>query len=391
MPADLYDVLGVPNDASADAIKRAYRGRVREYHPDQNDHPDGDEQFKLVRTANDVLSDPAERKTYDRLGHREYVEKHLDSLPPVSVFPDDALPEDSTTDESATSGSTTDSTTTSTTSAATNTSDSRGSDSRTSGSRSSSGSNSTASGRSGYGSAGADGSSSTGRSSSNQSSERSSSAQSSSTSQSPTEERSATEGASSDTDGRSTTAGADRSSWDAATNTTQSATSDSTVSAGERRRRGLKRWYGVVAVALLVYLGGLAAYAYPRLGAMQGFVADVTASPVSALMGAFPLVPPSEYVLGAVRTATAGTPALGLLLLAGTILLPLVVLTAIGQFGRGAAWLYAVPSLGPAVCIAVWTVVAVPTAVALLGLVVLPVLSGGGFLVDVGRYLRATR
>jgi curved DNA-binding protein CbpA len=387
MPADLYDVLGVPDDASAEELKRAYRGRVREYHPDQNDHPDGDAQFKLVKTANDVLSDPAERKTYDRLGHREYVEKHLDGLPPVSVFPDDALPDDSTTDESTASGATTDSTATSTTSTATDTSGSRTTGSRTTDSGASSGSSSTASSRDGYGSAGTDNSSSTDRSSSSQSS----SGRSSSTTQSSTEARSATEGASNDTDSQTTTAGADRSSWDAATNTAQSATTESTVSAGERRRRGLKRWYGVVAAALLVYLGGLGAYAYPRLGALQSFVGEVTASPVSALTGAFPLVPPSEYVVDAVRAATAGTPALGLLLLAGTILLPLVVLTAIGQFGRGAAWLYALPSLGPAVCLAVWSVVAVPTAVALLGLVVLPVLSGSGFLVDVGRYLRATR
>ncbi|TKX40294.1 DnaJ domain-containing protein, partial [Halorubrum sp. ARQ200] len=47
MPADLYDVLGVPDDAAAEELKRAYRKRVREYHPDVNDHPEGDAQFKL--------------------------------------------------------------------------------------------------------------------------------------------------------------------------------------------------------------------------------------------------------------------------------------------------------------------------------------------------------
>jgi curved DNA-binding protein CbpA len=385
MPADLYDVLGVPDDASAEELKRAYRGRVREYHPDQNDHPDGDAQFKLVKTANDVLSDPAERKTYDRLGHREYVEKHLDGLPPVSVFPEDALPDDGTTDESTT-GTTTDSTATSSAGPATDTSGSRTTASRTTDSSASGGSSRTASDRGGYGSAGTDGSSSTGRSSSGQSS-----AAGSSSGRSTAERSAAAEETSSDTDSRTTTAGADRSSWDAATNTAQSAAAESTVSAGVRRRRGLKRWYGVVAAALLAYLGGLGAYAFPRQGTLRTFVGDVTASPVSALTGAFPIVPPSEYVIGAVRAATAGTPAVGLLLLAGAILLPLVVLTAVGQFGRGAAWLYALPSLGPAVCLAVWPFVAVPTVVGLLGLVVLPVLSGGGFLVDVGRYLRATR
>mgnify|MGYP006291416987 CR=1 FL=1 len=88
MPTDFYDVLGAPADASSDELKRAYRSRVREYHPDVNDHPEGDAQFKLIRRANDVLTDAAERKDYDRMGHREYTNKRLDDLPPFSVFPE---------------------------------------------------------------------------------------------------------------------------------------------------------------------------------------------------------------------------------------------------------------------------------------------------------------
>jgi len=153
----------------------------------------------------------------------------------------------------------------------------------------------------------------------------------------------------------------------------------------------LKRWYGVVALSLFVYLGGLGIYALPRQAALRNAVADAVAAPVSTLLGPFPLEPPAAYLLTAVQTMQAGTPALGGVLLAGAVLLPLVVLTTVGRFGRGAAWMYAVPSLGPAVTLAIWPVVAVPTWAALVGLILLPVLSGGGFLVDVGRYLRATR
>ncbi|WP_049980463.1 DnaJ domain-containing protein [Halolamina rubra] len=387
MPADLYDVLGASDDAAAEEIKRAYRDRVREYHPDVNDHPDSDAQFKLVRTAHDVLSNPAERKTYDRLGHREYVERNLDELPPIAVFPDEDLPDDVSADDSGSSGTSTSSATGRTTSSTSSTSSTSASSSttgasttgRSSGSRSETRTGSdtdtdrSSSSRSGYGNAGNDGSAS---------------------------EASTAGGASSGTtdigsqsaDRSSTSTGSDESSWEAATNSAQSATSSSsTVPAGVRRRRGLKRWYGVVALSLVVYLGGLGVYAMPRQAALRGAVADAIAAPVPTLLGPFPLSSPTAYLLTAARAVQAGTPTLGLVLLAGTVLLPLVVLTTVGRFGRGAAWMYAIPSLGPAVTLAVWPVVAVPTAAALVGLLVLPVLSAGGFLVDVGRYLRATR
>ncbi|NHX36243.1 MULTISPECIES: DnaJ domain-containing protein [Halolamina] len=386
MPADLYDVLGAPDDAPAEEIKRAYRERVREYHPDVNDHPDGDAQFKLIRTAHDVLSNPAERKTYDRLGHREYVERNLDDLPPVSVFPDEDLPDGVSANDtgagtesstaSATAGTTsTTGTSASSTSTTTGRSTGSGSDTRTgTDTRTDRSSN----GR-GYGSTETNGTRGSGDSSADASTAGGGSA-------------TTADAASQTADRNSSSAGSDASSWDAATSSAQSATSSSSsVPAGVRRRRGLKRWYGVVALSLLVYLGGLVVYALPRQAALRGAVADAMTAPASTLLGPFPLASPTAYLLTAARTLQAGTPTLGAVLLAGTILLPLVVLTTVGRFGRGAAWTYAIPSLGPAVTLAVWPVVAVPTWAALLGLIVLPVLSGGGFLVDVGRYLRATR
>lgn len=63
---DYYKVLGVPKDASADVIKRAYRKLARKYHPDQNTgDPKAEDRFKEIGEAYGVLSDPTKRKEYD--------------------------------------------------------------------------------------------------------------------------------------------------------------------------------------------------------------------------------------------------------------------------------------------------------------------------------------
>ena len=69
--ADFYDVLGVERSASAEDIKRAYRRRARELHPDANpDDPRAEEQFKELARAYEVLSDPDQRARYDRFGEQ---------------------------------------------------------------------------------------------------------------------------------------------------------------------------------------------------------------------------------------------------------------------------------------------------------------------------------
>ena len=66
---DYYEVLGVSRDAGESEIKRAFRSRARELHPDVSAAPDADGRFKEVAEAYEVLSDPERRATYDRFGH----------------------------------------------------------------------------------------------------------------------------------------------------------------------------------------------------------------------------------------------------------------------------------------------------------------------------------
>jgi molecular chaperone DnaJ len=62
---DYYATLGVPRDAGAEEIKRAYRRLARELHPDINPDPATQERFKEVTAAYEVLSDPEKRQMYD--------------------------------------------------------------------------------------------------------------------------------------------------------------------------------------------------------------------------------------------------------------------------------------------------------------------------------------
>lgn len=67
---DYYKILGVPKTASKDDIRKAFKRLAREYHPDvAKDKSVGEEKFKDVNEAYEVLSDPVKRQKYDSLGN----------------------------------------------------------------------------------------------------------------------------------------------------------------------------------------------------------------------------------------------------------------------------------------------------------------------------------
>lgn len=70
---DFYDVLGVGRSASDTDIKKAYRQKAKDLHPDRNSsNPDAETQFKEVNEAYDALKNPDKKAAYDRFGHAAF-------------------------------------------------------------------------------------------------------------------------------------------------------------------------------------------------------------------------------------------------------------------------------------------------------------------------------
>jgi curved DNA-binding protein len=77
MATDYYELLGVERGSDAAAIKKAFRKKAIQWHPDKNpDNPKAEDKFKELNEAYAVLSDPDKKDQYDRFGHAGFHQRY---------------------------------------------------------------------------------------------------------------------------------------------------------------------------------------------------------------------------------------------------------------------------------------------------------------------------
>jgi len=376
---DFYDLLEVPEDASTEEIDRAWRRKVRTYHPDINDDARANAQFKTLKKAHEVLADETERAAYDRLGHESYVQQRLDGLPTrgwprtdattgadagsersdATKAGEDATANDRDASEAgASTGTGTRSENRRTggkrTSAGRTRTQTAGGGRRTSGeARRTAGGTERNSGETSRSGRGSSGSARTGASQTDRGTR-------------------ASTGAS----GRGTAGSAAASG----SNTGTAGTTSSATRSGIRSTPLLYGWIGVL-LAALVYVAGIWQYLRTNAGAVSTVRRTAITDPVTALTATHELLAPGRFVL---ESVTVDAP-LTLLFPVGTVALAVALVAVVQSFGRGVAYLYALGGLVPLFALAAGPVVTLPDGVVLILLLVCPLLATAGFLVDVGR------
>ena len=73
MKKDFYEILGITKSATPEEIKKAYRKKAIEFHPDKNPgNKEAEESFKTAAEAYEILSDPNKKAKYDQYGHQAF-------------------------------------------------------------------------------------------------------------------------------------------------------------------------------------------------------------------------------------------------------------------------------------------------------------------------------
>ncbi|MEG2974122.1 MAG: molecular chaperone DnaJ [Malacoplasma sp.] len=85
---DYYEILGISRTADETEIKKSFRKKAMEFHPDRNKSPEADAKFKEVNEAYEVLSDSQKKATYDKYGHDGLDNQgfHSQGFDPFDIF-----------------------------------------------------------------------------------------------------------------------------------------------------------------------------------------------------------------------------------------------------------------------------------------------------------------